>query len=363
MSIIVATFDPADCDPSRCVLCLRKIRRRESAPLWKCTFRIIWETTGEIELSGVGLRSVQDQFNRFRVPRDQRKRWDTVGDGYITLPLPWRCTDNLVFFHELCWERLEDHFNPGEIKLGTLRWILLRPLRRGRGSLRYVSRGVRDLPTEPLFYQPSLEQLLRRGVRIPDRTPEVATQFARGRNATDLFTVLPFEIKGIIAEQLNTRDILTLRTVSRAMEGVFFSSRFWRTRFEVNGERGFLYRAVRESSRGTGDSIDWQHLYHSTSMLPWNDQFDKMLRMWETFRWIRDACLSENRGQTPPLDFQGRALQHYHNTRWEGTKVETLSLDWSSTAKMGPASPSAIRPQVPKREQKRRWPREFNIDI
>lgn len=286
----------------------------------------VWETTGELELSGVGLRSVQDQFNSFRVPQDRRKRWDTVGDDYITLSLPWRCTDNLVFFHELCWERLEDHFNPGEIKLGTLRWILLCSLRRCRDSLRYVSGGVRDLPTEPPFYQPSLEQLLRRGVRIPDRTPEVAAQFAHGRNATDPFTVLPLEIKEIVAEQLSTRDILALRAVSRAMEGIFFSSRFWRTRFEINGERGFLYRAVRGASRGTGDSIDWQHLYHSTSTLPWNDEFDRMLEMWENFRWIRDTCLSQNRGQTPPLDFQGRALQHYHNTRWEGTKVETVDI-------------------------------------
>ncbi|GAB1210164.1 hypothetical protein APSETT445_008954 [Aspergillus pseudonomiae] len=173
---------------------------------------------------------------------------------------------------------------------------------------------------------PSLEQLLRRGVRIPDRTPEVAAQFAHGRNATDPFTVLPLEIKEIVAEQLSTRDILALRAVSRAMEGIFFSSRFWRTRFEINGERGFLYRAVRGASRGTGDSIDWQHLYHSTSTLPWNDEFDRMLEMWENFRWIRDACLSENRGQTPPLDFQGRALQHYHNTHWEETKVETVDI-------------------------------------
>lgn len=40
MSVIVATFDPADCDPSSCVLCLAKIRRQEDAPLWKRTFRV-----------------------------------------------------------------------------------------------------------------------------------------------------------------------------------------------------------------------------------------------------------------------------------------------------------------------------------
>ncbi|OGM42314.1 hypothetical protein ABOM_007918 [Aspergillus bombycis] len=306
MSIFVYTFGPLYGDHSMCALCPARIDHRVDAPLSQRTFRVIWRTTGQYELSGVGLRSVQDRFVGFRVPRDRHKRWDTMEDDYVTLSLPWKWRDDLVLFHELCWERLEDHFNPGEIRLGTLSWILSYFPRHGTDSHRYVSGGFSVLPTEPPFYQPSLEQLLQRGVRIPDRTPEVATQFAHRRNSTDPFTALPLEIKDIIAEQLSTRDILRLRTVSRAMEGIFFSSRFWRARFEINGERGFLYRIVRESSRGTGDGLDWQHLYHSTSTLPWNEKV--------------------NAGQTRLLDVQGRALQHYHNTRWAGTKVETVDI-------------------------------------
>ncbi|KAE8322401.1 hypothetical protein BDV39DRAFT_209767 [Aspergillus sergii] len=88
------------------------------------------------------------------------------------------------------------------------------------------------------------------------------------------------------------------------MDVIFFSHRFWRSRFNINEERGYLYRAVRESSRIPGD-IDWQRLYHSTSALPRDDRLDETLNMGEPF---------------------DGALQHYHGTRWAGTKVETAKI-------------------------------------
>ncbi|KAE8344846.1 hypothetical protein BDV24DRAFT_160149 [Aspergillus arachidicola] len=227
-----------------------------------------------------------------------------MGDDYLTLSLRPTLGHSQIYFHELCWERLEDHFSPGKIKLDALPGILS------------FLRSRQDPAQGPPFYMPSLGQLLQEHVRIPDRTPEVAKQLA----------ILPLEIKEIIAEQLCTCDFLCLQTVSRAMNGIFFSPRVWRSRFDINKERGFLYRAVKDSSNKTEDGINWQHLYHCIFTLPRNDKFDEMVKMWETFRWINDVCLREETAQTPLLDFQGRALQHSHGTQLAGTKVETVDI-------------------------------------
>lgn len=59
-----------------------------------------------------------------------------------------------------------------------------------------------------------------------------------------------------------------------------------------------------------------------------------MVKIWETFRWIKDACLGEETAQTPLLDFQGRSLQHDHDTRLAGTKVESVDIS-PKPAKVG----------------------------
>ncbi|KAJ1716240.1 hypothetical protein NYO67_1529 [Aspergillus flavus] len=118
------------------------------------------------------------------------------------------------------------------------------------------------------------------------------------------------------------------------MNGIFFSPRFWWSRLDINEERDFLYRAVRDSSDKTRDGINWQHLYHCTFTFPRNDKFDEMVKLWETFRWIRHACLREETAHTPFLNFHGRSLQHCHGTRLAGTKVETVDIS-PELAKVG----------------------------
>lgn len=57
---------------------------------------------------------------------------------------------------------------------------------------------------------------------------------------SDCFSLLAIEIRLEIASHLSTLDYLGLRSVSRAMALVFSLQSFWKTRFRVNGDRGYL---------------------------------------------------------------------------------------------------------------------------
>lgn len=186
-------------------------------------------------------------------------------------------------------------------------------------------------------------------------------------NPTDGFARLPLEIKETIAAFLPMSDALNARLASRSMGAVYFSASFWKTRFEVNGERGVFNYFVREDSggrveeaeaegegKGKGNGrdegkrqINWRLLYHVTNQLRCDRSFDDTLKVWEVIRWVRDATLAvmnrkqqqQHRAMNPapageerPLEFVGRSLQHYHGTRWPGTRVESIEVPPSLTA-------------------------------
>ncbi|KAB8220072.1 hypothetical protein BDV33DRAFT_203790 [Aspergillus novoparasiticus] len=58
-----------------------------NAPLCHRTYRVLHRSPSTIELSGLDLRSSEDKPECFKVPPDQKKQWDTMGDDYLTLSL------------------------------------------------------------------------------------------------------------------------------------------------------------------------------------------------------------------------------------------------------------------------------------
>ncbi|PWY78338.1 hypothetical protein BO70DRAFT_397576 [Aspergillus heteromorphus CBS 117.55] len=143
------------------------------------------------------------------------------------------------------------------------------------------------------YEEPSLEQFLQSQREQPRCNPEVEKTLAGRSNPSDLFRCLPLEIIEATGALLPTHDALKSRLVSRSLGVLFHSLRFWKTRFDINAERGFLNYFLRE-----GQAIDWRLLYHSTCIMRCGRSFDA--------------------GGGSLMEFGGRALQHYHHTSWPG---------------------------------------------
>ncbi|KAL4787865.1 hypothetical protein BJX76DRAFT_353899 [Aspergillus varians] len=148
----------------------------------------------------------------------------------------------------------------------------------------------------------------------------------------DPFQHLPLELREQVAILLNTDDFFNLRYVSRAMATVFHNDQFWKSRFHANAERGFLVYSIRGDENPFPDErTDWRGLYHASSKT--GKKIETTVKVWEVLRWIKDVIDAEDGVlQTRPLDFYGRALQSYHNTRAVGRRIETVNV--ASTLKM-----------------------------
>ena len=71
---------------------------------------------------------------------------------------------------------------------------------------------------------------------------------------THHFEWIPLEIRLQIATYLPTVDFLSLRLCPRAMADIFEDQSFWKTRFFIYGDRGYLAFLTKVSSmQETGD--------------------------------------------------------------------------------------------------------------
>lgn len=102
----------------------------------------------------------------------------------------------------------------------------------------------------------------------------------------DCFGVLPLEIRLEIAYLLPTLDYLSLRLASKAMVHIFGFQAFWKTRFFVHRERGYLNYLL------VGGCKDWRLMYRCTSRM---GRLPKTLRFrrlhWLHNEWIKDRCM------------------------------------------------------------------------
>lgn len=122
--------------------------------------------------------------------------------------------------------------------------------------------------------------------------PEPAHTAIQLRGSADCFRRLPAEIQGEIAAYLETSDTFNLRLASRTMTAIFWSQAFWKTRFKINRDRGFLSYLIDsvKGSRRLQPNMNWRLLYHCTNTSKtygspiWNRN-----RIWFLNRWLAET--------------------------------------------------------------------------
>lgn len=111
--------------------------------------------------------------------------------------------------------------------------------------------------------------------------------------------------KNAFAFNLPTDDFLKLRYVSRSMAVLFEGHTFWKTRFFLRGERGFLHDILPLKNRKDVDGlhkrgeerrIDWHLLYHwSNPTTKRKTEGDMRLHtkkeIWQINEWLVNATL------------------------------------------------------------------------
>ena len=107
------------------------------------------------------------------------------------------------------------------------------------------------------------------------------------------FERIPLEIRLEIAAYLPTVDFLNLRLCSRAMADIFEEQTFWKTRFFIHGDRGYLAFLT----EGIQCAEDWRLIYRCThKFLKPNTELRARRQHWRQNRWLRNACIM-TRGQ------------------------------------------------------------------
>jgi hypothetical protein len=102
----------------------------------------------------------------------------------------------------------------------------------------------------------------------------------------DCFRLLPLELRFEIAYLLPTPEYLNLRLTSRAMVYIFEYQDFWKTRFLIHRERGYLNYLLEEGCK------DWRLMYRCTGRLMRLTGTLRHRRLqWLHNEWIKDRCM------------------------------------------------------------------------
>lgn len=105
--------------------------------------------------------------------------------------------------------------------------------------------------------------------------------------SSDPFGDLPAEIRLEIAECLQGVDFYNIRLASRSMSALFFNQSFWKSRFEIESDRGFISCLTDEENKGQ----NWQLLYHCSNASHRSPYLNFRKEVWDRARWLRDICV------------------------------------------------------------------------
>ncbi|KAJ5725163.1 uncharacterized protein N7483_006520 [Penicillium malachiteum] len=120
---------------------------------------------------------------------------------------------------------------------------------------------------------------------LPKMDPIINTEMVQSKVAsnTDCFSRLPLELRLMVACLLPTSDMLHLTLASRAMAPIFRIESFWKSRFELSMERGYLRFLRRENF------TKWMMAYHcSKRPARSNEPRRRMTDQWIRYEWARD---------------------------------------------------------------------------
>ncbi|CAG7944907.1 unnamed protein product [Penicillium salamii] len=260
------------------------------------SIHLVYSTPEGTELSGI-----------YEVGSEEHDRWNGTPDDRLP-PLaagPWgsmTCTipPKAFLIHPSCWSLLKRHF-ANEINLDRLFEVCrFRPASR---TAEYM--GFLDQFSD--FYHNLQHPLQRPTIRgIGDASKQIARiqrlDISKAKHilpGADCFGILPMEVRLEIATYLPTVDFLNLRTVSRMMATIFSLQSFWKTRFRINGDRGYLAGLTENPSQRK----NWRSIYHCTAT---NEKLYhhhwSMRRQWRNDLWLRDrySMTKTPSGQTGP---------------------------------------------------------------
>lgn len=125
---------------------------------------------------------------------------------------------------------------------------------------------------------------------------------------SDCFRLLPLELRFEIAYLLPTVEYLNLRLASKAMIHIFYALEYWKSRFFIHRERGYLtYLLEKDYCRSSEpldtENLDWLLMYHCTKR---PKTLIKTLRyrrlQWLHNEWIKDRCIMYGGPKSIPSD-------------------------------------------------------------
>ncbi|KAJ5704160.1 hypothetical protein N7493_011298 [Penicillium malachiteum] len=201
-----------------------------------------------------------------------------------------------LMIHKPCWEALMYHFGHDErivsIDLLSLASILLVPTGyRGSTALARELMGIDSPAPAPLSLESRINKYFCRGAirtaenTFPQLDPIINTQAVQSRvvSNTDFFSRLPSELCLDLACMLPTKDMLNLRFASRAMAPIFHMQSFWRSRFELTMERGYLNFLTRHGF------TKWMLVYHCSKRIPRsNERRSEIMEQWTRYQLARE---------------------------------------------------------------------------
>ena len=97
------------------------------------------------------------------------------------------------------------------------------------------------IPAE--FYRPHLRKR-----PLPDK---LSLKTSHLNDSKDTFSILPWELREIIAISLTTRDALALRLASRSFTAIYWSKAFWVSRFAPGNENSCIFEVKDLSNAAT----------------------------------------------------------------------------------------------------------------
>jgi hypothetical protein len=228
---------------------------------------LVYRNGADFNITGVGCF---DSYAFYRAPKDPLLRWDVVEqDDLVQMPVMEESpTDGGLhgfILHNACWNILQKASEP--VGFTTERLVracesLPFPLWFNGVCWGHEYGGLLQLdvdtsyPWNERFPSPSLETVEDLGAmsdpfHIPRIQIMASKQFdhfpmesTRPPKSADQFSHLSWELREMIAIHLPTKDALNLRLASWSFQPIFSSFGFWLSRFQPDGERGFLFEVA-----------------------------------------------------------------------------------------------------------------------
>ncbi|TWU77003.1 hypothetical protein ED733_007548 [Metarhizium rileyi] len=319
-----------------CVLCGYVIGDHDGQDTdWTVLYRILYCIGEGVTVTGVGfIDETSDGY--LDAPLDFNARWDTSESRVEIGLICQRPIDGRYGFpfHEACWSLLEEAYSPSPIPQRRLFEVCrslpfshrLSCITWGHDFGGVIAADDNSYPWEDLFVDKNLAfarhnpYLVPEIQQLPYETPQSPNIFKSISKSADVFAKLPFEIIISISLCLSTVDYLSSRLALPSFYPVFYTQKFWASRFLPNADRSWVFE-----SRNWDMACDWLWLYRRTSSA--SHRMKNRERVWRLIekvkpildlQWIEPApCFITDVANTNWLqaagDIRPETQQPYHD--------------------------------------------------